>query len=483
MELTPYTSPWWLDRLGKELDEREAVMRVLQAYYDGQQPLAMASDKFREAFGRYFIHWSDNFCKLVVQSLEERLTVQGLRFGDDTSNRKAWRIWQANDLDAQSQKAHREAFIKGDVAVIVAPPLRGDSMPIIRVQKPEEVVVAYGEDPLVRAVAMKRWQTPDKRWLATLYYPDRIEKYRAHMDTSQPIVLTSPNWEPRSVPGEDWPLMHDLGVVPVVPIVNDPDLDNRGSSEIAAIRPLQDVVNKLFVDLIVASEYASFRQRWATGMEIPNDPETGHPVEPFKPSVERIWSTAVTDAKFGDFEQTDVTGILKAIDTTIQHIASETRTPAHYLLGSAGVFPSGESLRAVETGLVAKARRRMRDFGEAWEEIERLGFRAIGDIARAEKTDAETIWKDPEYRTEAEHVDALVKLASINVPHEQLWSDAGYTPQQIEQFSAYLDARKPSGPGIGIAAPTLEPPTEEGTPAAVPGAPVQVPPQPQRKAA
>lgn len=426
----PYTSEWWLERLGKQLDARARLMRPLQDYYDGRQPLQMASREFRDTFGNRFANWNDNFCGLVVQAVEERVTVEGFRFGSKDADRKAWSFWQANKMDAQSQKAHREAFIKGDCPVIVAP---SDAGPVIRVQKPEEVVVAYDDDPLIRAVAMKRWKTPDEREYATLYYPDRIEKYVwADRDGE---------WTPRTIDGEDWPMPHDLGVVPVVPVVNDPDLDNVGHSEISGVMPMQDVLNKLFVDLLVASEYASFRQRWATGLEIPTDPETGRPVEPFKASVERVWSTAVPDAKFGDFEQTDLSGVISSIETTIQHIASKTRTPPHYLLGQSGAFPSGESLKSTETGLVAKARRRMRDFGEAWEEVERLCFRASGNQAKGTFTAAETVWRDPESRTEAEHVDALTKLTSIGVPEEQLWEDAGYTPTQIERFKEMRSAQ------------------------------------------
>lgn len=423
----PYTSAWWLERLGKELDARARTMKVLQDYYDGRQPLRMASDEFRKAFERRFTNWSDNFCSLVVQAVEERLTVVGFRFGSARGDKKAWQLWQSNLMDAQSQKAHREALIKGDCPVIVGTE-PDSSEPTIRVQKPEEVVVAYDDDPLVRAVALKRWTTPAARKLATLYYPDRIEKY---VWSDDPGVK---GWAPREVVGEPWPLPHSLGVVPVVPLVNDPDLDNRGNSEIASILPLQDILNKLFVDLLVASEYGAFRQRWATGLEIPVDPETKKPIEPFKASVERVWSTAVADARFGDFEQTDLSGVISSIETTIQHIASKTRTPPHYLLGQSGAFPSGESLKATETGLVAKAMRRTRDFGEAWEEVERLALLVAGDRSRGTYTAAETVWRDPESRTEAEHVDALTKLGSIGVPAEQLWEDAGYTPTQIERF-------------------------------------------------
>ncbi|MFZ0324735.1 MAG: phage portal protein [Actinomycetes bacterium] len=441
-ELIPYSSAWWLDRLCTELDRRATFYSRLGSYYDGRQPLAFGSKKFNEAFAKLFVGFGDNFCRLVVQATEERLTVEGFRIGDPAGDKKAWRIWQANQMDNQSQKAHREALIKSECSIIVWPGPAGGT-PLIRVQKPEEVIVAYADDPLERAVALKRWQAPDGRRLATLYYADSLEKYEARAGTS-PIV-----WQPRRVAGEPWPLPHDLGVVPVVPLVNDPDLDNAGTSEIESVIPLQDALNKELVDMLVASEYGAFRQRWATGLEIPVDPETGKALEPFKVAIDRIWATAAPDAKFGEFGQTDLGPYVKAIETLIQHIASTTRTPPHYLLGQAGSFPSGESLKATETGLVAKALRRQRDFGEAWEEVIRIAFRAAGDSKRAGAIDSETIWRDPESRTESEHVDALVKMGSLDVPTEVLWEKWGATPQEITRWKALaapLPAEPPTSP-------------------------------------
>ncbi|HEX5451284.1 MAG TPA: phage portal protein, partial [Candidatus Limnocylindrales bacterium] len=355
-------------------------------------------------------------------------------------------IWQANQMDAQSQKAHREAIIKGDCPVIVAPAQSAGGLPVIRVLKPEEVVIAYDDDPLRRAVAMRRWNTPDGRQLATLYFPDRIEKYER--------AEARDKWGQREVPDEEWPALHDLGVVPVIPILNDPDLDNCGASEIATVTSKQDILNRLWAHIIQASETAAFRQKWATGVEIPEDPETHKPIEKFQAAVGRIWSTVAPDAKFGDFEQTEMAGMIQALGEAIQEIAAETRTPYHYFLQHSGQPPSGESLKSAETGLVAKAKRRQRDMGEGWEEVERLAFRAMGDERRASIVDAETIWRDPETRTEAEHVDALVKLGTLNVPEEQLWADAGYSPQQIERFLE-MRAREPQVPLVQQSVPKV----------------------------
>lgn len=442
----PYSSAWWLERLGKRLDARLGEMRSLENYYRGRQPLALASKKFKSEFATIFRGFSDNFCQLIVQAVEERMVVQGFRIDGGAGDKKAWRIWQANQLDAQSQKAHREALIKGECPVIVWPDAANPGSAIIRAQKPEEVVVAYDDDPLVRAVAMKRWKTLEGQLCATLYYPDRLEKY------VQPEGPSPSIWARRTVEGEPWPLPHSLGAVPVVPLVNDPDLDNVGRSEIGSILPLQDALNKLITDMLVSSEFAAFRQKWVTGMAIPVDPETGKAVEAFKAAVDRVWMARDPQTKFGDFDATELGPYVEGIETVLQHMASQTRVPMHYLLGQAGAFPSGESLKATETGLVAKALRRHRDFGEGWEEVMRLGFRAAGDVKRGALIDTETSWRDPETRTESEHVDALVKLASIGVPEEQLWEDAGYTPQQIEKFKAM----KAGTPADADLAPKIE---------------------------
>jgi hypothetical protein len=118
----------------------------------------------------------------------------------------------------------------------------------------------------------------------------------------------------------------------------------------------------------------------------------------------------------------------------VQHMASISRIPFHYFINGGGQIPSGESITAAEAGLIAKTRERMLHFGEAWEQVMRLCFAVIGD-ARADAFSAETIWRDPENRTEAQHMDALLKLQMIGVPRDQLLSDAGYTPQQVSRFA------------------------------------------------
>jgi len=198
---------------------------------------------------------------------------------------------------------------------------------------------------------------------------------------------------------------------------------------------IQNAVNKLCADMIVASEYAAFPQRWVTGVDIPPDPTTGKRNAPaFLSDPSRLWASEHDETKFGNFATSDLGIYVKAIEMFIQHLAAQTRTPPHYLTAGLGQWPSGDSLKASETGLVAKVRRKQQDFSDTWEEAMRLAFVAAGDEARGAVTDAEVIWADPEYRTEGERVDALVKMRSLGVPLEALWSKWGATPQEIERW-------------------------------------------------
>ena len=84
----PAGSPeWWLARLLARLEARRADLETFEAYYDGHQPLAFASQKFRDAFGSRFREFSSNFMSLVVDAPGERLEVQGFRFGDPRATR------------------------------------------------------------------------------------------------------------------------------------------------------------------------------------------------------------------------------------------------------------------------------------------------------------------------------------------------------------------------------------------------------------
>lgn len=436
----PRNSPeWWADRLVKRLSDRKERIERLDRYYRGKHELAFATSRFREVFGWMLRSIHDNWCPLVVSAVEERLNVEGFRIGtEQDADATAWAIWQRNRLDVQSQLAHTEALKLGDASVIVWHEQVGDvRRPVITVEHPLQVCVELDPaDPTKRLAAVKWWIDDVDGECVTVYLPDGIYKLRRPKGASSSRRRRT-GWEAREVEGEEWPIVNPYGVVPVVPFTNQPSLTSPdGVSEYENILPKQDMANKLLADMMVAAEFSAFRQRWATGIETEVEVDANGnstEVDTLQSAVDRMFTTPNEAARFGEFSQTDLSNYVKAIEMLVQHIASQTATPPHYLLNS-GQLPSGESLRAAEAPLVAKARRRQRSFGGAWEEVMRLAFRVAGDDSLTEDTVIETIWSDPENRTESEHVDAIVKLKALSVPDEVLWEKAGFTQAEIARF-------------------------------------------------
>lgn len=455
------TVGYWLNRLSLFLDGQAAEAVTFEGYYEGRHPLQFATSKFRETFGSLFSEFADNWCPVVVDSSAERLQVTGFRFGSNgdaeaayQGDTEAWDIWQQNYLDADSGLAHTEAIKTGHAFLIVD---AGDP-PRITVEHPTEVAVAYEPgNRRKRVAAIKRWPDHDGLLHATVYLPEGTYRFVSRETVQSGADLA---WQPDDPEHVRNPFG---GIIPVIPMRNNPGMLRGGVSDLHVVIDIQNGINKLVTDMLVASEYAAFRQRWATGIEIPVDPDTGKPnASRFLSSVSRMWAVEDENAKFGEFNTTDLGNYVKAVETLIQHLAAQTRTPPHYLTAGLGQWPSGDSLKASEAGLVAKVRRKQVDFGEAWEEAMRLAFYATGDMDKAQAIDAEVIWSDPEFRVEGQRVDALVKMATLGMPDEALWQRYGASPQEISRWREMAEAQArrkaiENGPPTPPTPPTFPP--------------------------
>lgn len=418
----------WVAHLEGRLSNQTAVSDVFARYYDSTATnLAYAQEKFADTFGDMFVGWNDNFCPLIVDSISERLTVKGFRMGpEEAADEDAHKIWRTNGLDANSNAAHIDAMVRASSYLVVW----GDAEdePLVSPEPASQVAVQYlaGTRRTLEA-ALKRYTDDWGTQFSTLWLPDKV--YTASMGTNGKWNLDNPHGE-----------TNPLGVVPVVPLNNRSRLLTQGvtgasgpRSELAGIIPIQDAINKISADAIVASEFAAFPQRILAGLEPFTDPNAER-VAMMKAYVDRILVVDGENVSWGQFDATDLSNYVKLIDMLVQHLASRSRVPFHYFLLNGGQAPSGESITAAEAGLVAKARERMLHFGEGWVAAMRMAFKVKGD-ARANAWDAEVIWGDPEHRSKAALVDALLKAKELGVPDRQLQEDYGYTPSQIARFA------------------------------------------------
>lgn len=444
------TPEQWRDVLLAELAARQPTLAERFAYYEGDHPLPRAPRAAREAYARFLRQSRSNWVQLVVDAVAERLQVVGFRFGkDESGDADAWAIWQANGFDADGELSQSDALTGGVSYVSVWP---DDSNPVgvsIAPEHPLQTIVAFDPRRRRRRLASAKVWVEFARWMCWIATPEESVVYSAAaggvIDAGAAVL-----------PGS-WEIVDEgpnpIGEVPVIELRPWPRTrpllpgEIPGRSEMDGVIDIQNRINTTTFDRMVASAYASFRQRWATGLDVPNrrDPQTGDemvdpvtglpiPVSPFDVAVDRLWTAEDPGVRFGEFGESELTGYIKASTADIEQLAAITRTPPHYLLGSI-VNASGDALKAAETGLVSKVRRRAAHIGEGWEDVMRLAFTAQGD-ARAVDVGAEVIWADFETRSEGERVDALTKMASLGVPRPVLWQRWGASPQEIARWRA-----------------------------------------------
>lgn len=428
-DLTPGSPEWWLNKLENELDARREGMQTHADYVAGDHPLPFLPPKhaarLRSEFRQLLIQSRSNFMRLVVEAPEERLRIEGFRLSaesDEEQDRETWRIWQANQMDAEHQTAISEALTKKVSYLSVWP---GDRFPTIAVEDPLQTIVAHrtnGEGRRVRVAALKRWAdewTGDRR--ANVYLPDGIYKFEED----------GRNWGSAGFVPTAEP------VVPIVPLYNVMPGEGpiaRGTSEISDGVYSQDRINTMLFFRQFAGFTTAHRQKWVSGITFTEDPETGQLQEPFDSFLDKLAATEKTDAKFGTFDPTELKPYIDSIEQDVLHLAVQTRTPRHYLIQQ-GQSPSGDALRSAETGLVAKVRRKMRYFGEGFEEALRLA-RRMANLPDA-PPDSEVIWGDPEYRTLAEATDAIIKQYQAGlITWRVALTKLGYSPQEIDRMEA-----------------------------------------------
>lgn len=433
----------WLVALEDQLYARQDELALMDAYYTGDHPLPFLtrahSAKMKTEFLKMIEDSRSNFMELVVDVVAERLQVDGFRLSaeeDPVADKESWRIWQANQMDLQAQTAFDTALVKGVSYLSVWP---GDDGPEIAVEDPSQTIVGYepGWNYRRRAAAVKMWAD---EWTgmdrANVYLPDGIYKFEAKRVREDPgaprrnkvdVLKQQTRWKEL----DDSFVPNPLGVVPIIPLRNRPRLLCEGRSELCSVYRVQNQINGFLFLLALAGYFGAHKQRWATGITLME--ENGKAVEPWDVAVDRILVNEAPDGKFGEFDQTDLSGYLKAIEQKVQHIAITTRTPKHYLLPE-GQEPSGDSIKSAESGLVKKVEKRQGSFGEGLEEAMRLARRASG--ATDNPVDSEVVWADPQTRSEAEITDAAIKRFQAQLtPWAQTMQDLGYTQTEIGRMS------------------------------------------------
>ncbi|MGW3229425.1 phage portal protein [Kitasatospora sp. NPDC001095] len=455
-------------RLRRKLETRKVRARGWGDYFDGKHPLKFATPEFRAQTGGLFDGFSDNWCRTIPTAMIERMSPLAFRLEDGSLDKAAQRAWKSSECDVEIGLTMLDALVTGRCYALVWKP---DGIHTEITFEPEgRALVEYVPGRRrVRAAGIKVWRDGDYE-LATLFLPDMVYRWQRSMASGE--------WAERTIGlrrSETAHFPNPLGLVPLVEIPNRTRLTESPVSEICDVIPLQNAINSQWAKLFLATDDRALPTRAVIGMDRPVREildETGEvvgeedlPIGRFR-SDRLLWLEKDT-ARIAEFTAVDPGPFLEVIRELVEHIAAQTRTPPRYLGRLVNV--AADTLEADDSSLVAKVRERHKYVGSALREVMRLEALAAGEPARAESLRlGEVVWRDPQFRSDAQYADALVKLKSLNLPDEAVWERIpGVTPDEIERWKRMREDQAAAIVGGSLGAmfgPKPEPEADQGQP-------------------
>lgn len=428
MPLTPDQAVEAATALLKTRGSERLVLDEVRRYWTGAQRLPpIIPDKSPRIVREMARMARVNIIDLVIESFAQSLFVDGFRADTDTDNHDVWAIWQANKMDARQSGIHRAALAYGTAYAIVLP---GAPEPVIRGVSPRMLTAEYDDDD-------------DDEWpVRALEWRPFSKTFRLYDETSV-YTLGGADKTLSFVKSLD----HDVGYVPIVRYREEDDLDTaddvldwslRSLTRYVTTKPLpgqvwplmaiQDQIDGITFNLLVAQHFAAFRQRYVIGWTTEDENEKA------QAAASQLWTFEDPTVKVGDLAETALGGYIDSRKESMRHAASLSQTPSHELIGEL-VNLSADAIAAAEAGRDRKVIDRQTMFGEAHEQTLRLAGQ-LGGIDVPD--DAQTRWRDTSARSLSALVDALGKAATmLGIPPDELWERMpGVTQQDVERWRA-----------------------------------------------
>lgn len=418
----------WRTLLNKQDAHRKAW-----AYYDGDHPLVYSTSRLKAVFQNIDARFSENWAAIVIDAELDRVNLSTLTIsGNQAQTERLNELWESTELDLDEEEVTRATLVTGEAFVIA---WKGEDEDIeAYYNDPRNVHAFYRDDkPREMRFAAKWWVDEAGKRRVTLYYPDRLEYYASTKKASE--LRGDGDWK-NLQPDADLPQADNpYGQIPVFHFRAE---RRAAKSRLASVVEPQDAVNKLLNDMMVASEFSAFRQRYIISNADTKALQSGAGQNVFSlPGA----AEGEQPTEVGEFEAANLSGFLAAIDHLANTISAITRTPKHYLFQQGA--PSGEALLTMEAPLNKKATRFVKLQRVVWRKVG--AFLHLLDGTKVAERDVDPVFDKPETvqpRTQAE-IRQINVSAGIPLRTSLRWE--GRSEEEIDQVETEIadeEARK-----------------------------------------
>ena len=362
---------------------------------------------------------NDNYCGTVIETMLDRIVLRTVEADTQEAMRWCEEVLEKNRIDALQVDVHGAALRDGNAYVLVDVATDRDGERYVRLTHEPAFDGRRGMCVLYEAnnartpmLAVKIWQTTTDEYADTLrvnvYWPDRIEYWRG-IGTEILTRQSVERWVDASGVGLGVPVVHfrnkTAGYTPF------------GMSEIEAVVPLQDALNRTLYSMIATAENTAFPIRALIGDEAPQNglypgmmlsfftrDSNGNPSIPKDESAIK-WLQSI---RLEQFTQGELVPYLDQASWLKGEIFAVSNTPSEDIRSNV----SGESLKQREVKLLGKVQRFEAHAGNCWEDVMALAHRvetAFIDMPPAYE-ELRAKWQDAQLRNNAQQIENAEKM-------------------------------------------------------------------------
>lgn len=353
------------------------------------------------------------------------------------------KVWDANELDIYLPDWLREVGKEGDAYLMV---WEGDEEGTceIHIRKPVAARMFYDdENEREKRFFAYMWKEDGgKRTRINLMYPDRVEKY---VSTAKEPKSDNDFRQYEDPDDHGWPITHEYEDIAV--FHGRTDHPFGVPFHYNAYGP-QNQLNKVIATHMGSIDFVGFPQRaalqdspveddgdlWdeddneaegATGIKPPEDSSmVAHPGT--------VWLLKNTKSLV-QLPAADADNFLKPVDKAAQLMSAATGTPIRFFNGTQGQQPSGASLREDDARLTARKNMFMLLVGATLRDAFTFAMRKV--LGYKDCPEVVINWQPAQRAELPDEWEVIETKQRAGVPRDVTLLEAGYTPDQLEEWS------------------------------------------------
>ena len=429
-----------------------------QKNYEGDQQLPYAPEgvslEYHELRNQAIANWLQPAMDAPVQRMEAE------SISDDAgkTDAAAWADWVAFDLETRQKVVYTQMMVQGRGVMSVsktAPAARGAKA---RVENCRRVYLHPDPaDPFETQFAVKMW-VENQRPASGLWVPTQAmgtlgaKVVAVVYDAVECVRFEKPGTE--GVGG--WVRVastpHGLGAIPFVEFGHNVDADNGTHTVIDQLIPMQNAINTIRFNTLLAMQFSAYRQRVATGYDpvlrdgngevvYVKDEQgneivgpDGQPVPQLRPSgrvgVDRLLVFPGSDTKVFDLDESNLQNYITVYTKFLTDLFSKAQTPPQYGIDRMANL-SGDALAGAESTLTSLVNDLKREANSGMRKVLRLVDAARGETPRNRRIE----WSDTEPKSFSQIIDGVTKLIAAEFPRRGAYDMLpGATPTKVDQW-------------------------------------------------